>query len=75
MKGKIMSAIKQPKGYGQGSNAKEPSGVKASDASGQRMGMIKNGVAMGKADSVGADKQFNGGRSSGVCYTHERGCK
>jgi hypothetical protein len=30
---------------------------------------------MGKADSVGADKQFNGGRSSGVCYTHERGCK
>jgi len=72
MKGKTMSAMQQPKGYGQGSSAKEPSGVKASDASGERSGMIKNGIAMGKADNISPDKQFNGGRSSGVCYTHTR---
>jgi hypothetical protein len=75
MKEKTMSAMKQPAGYGYGSNAKEPSGVKASDAGGERMGMIKNGVAMGKADATGADKKFNGGRSSGVCYSHSRGGK
>ena len=70
-----MSAMQQPKGYGQGSSAKEPSGVKASDASGERSGMIKNGIAMGKADNISPDKQFNGGRSSGVCYTHSRNGK
>lgn len=67
-----MSAMNQPKGYGYGSNAKEPGGVKASDASGERSGSIRNGIAMGKADSVN-EKQFNGGRSKGVCYTHIRG--
>ena len=73
MKGKTMSAMKDPKGYGYGSNAKEPAGVKASDAGGERSGMIKNGIAMGKADNISPDKQFNGGRTSGVCYTHVRG--
>ena len=67
-----MSAMNQPKGYGYGSNAKEPSGAKASDSSGERSGMIKNGIAMGKADAVGADKKFDGGRHSGICYTHSR---
>ena len=75
MKGKTMSAMKQPKGYGYGSNAKEPSGVKSSDAGGERTGMIKNGIAMGKADATGADKKFDGGRSSGICYTHSRSGK
>ena len=70
-----MSAMNQPKGYGYGSNAKEPSGVKSSDAGGERKGMIKNGIAMGKADATGADKKFDGGRSSGVCYTHSRSGK
>ena len=70
-----MSAMNQPKGYGYGSNAKEPSGVKASDAGGERSGMIKNGIAMGKADNISPDKKFDGGRSSGICYTHERGGK
>ena len=68
-----LSAMNQPKGYGYGSNAKEPGGVKASDASGERSGSIKNGIAMGKADNISPDKQFNGGRSKGVCYTHVRG--
>ena len=66
------NAEMQPKGYGYGSNAKEPSGVKASDASGERHGSLKNGIAMGRADAVSSD-QFNGGRSKGVCYTHIRG--
>ena len=65
------NAEMQPKGYGYGSNAKEPAGVKASDASGERHGKIVNGVAMGMADDVSSD-QFNGGRSKGVCYTHTR---
>ncbi len=64
--------MKEAKGYGFGSNAKEPSGVKASDASGERMGKVRNGVGMGKMDAVGADKKFDGGRSSGTCYTHDR---
>jgi len=64
--------MKEAKGYGFGSNAKEPSGVKASDASGERMERVKNGVGMGKMDAVGSDKKFDGGRSSGVCYTHDR---
>ena len=75
MKEKTMSAMKQPAGSGYGSNAQEPSGVKASDAGGERMGMMKNGVAMGKADATGANKKFDGGRTSGVCYTHSRGGK
>lgn len=69
MKGHTM---KEAKGYGFGSNAKAPSGVKASDASGERMEKMRNGVAMGKMDAVGADKKFDGGRSSGMCYTHDR---
>jgi hypothetical protein len=75
MKGKTMSAMKDPKGYGYGSNAKAPAGVKASDAGGERSGMIKNGIAMGKADNISPDKKFDGGRTSGVCYTHVRGGK
>jgi hypothetical protein len=49
--------------------------VKSSDAGGERTGMIKNGIAMGKADATGANKKFDGGRTSGVCYTHSRGGK
>ena len=64
--------MKEAKNYGFGSNAKEPSGVRASDASGERMEKVRNGIGMGKMDAVGADKKFDGGRSSGVCYTHDR---
>jgi hypothetical protein len=69
MKGHIM---KEAKGYGFGSNAKAPSGVTASDKSGERMEQTRNGVGMGKMDAMGADKKFDGGRTSGVCYTHDR---
>jgi hypothetical protein len=64
------NAEMQPKGYG--TSAKAPAGAAASDKSGERMERTVNGVAMGKADATGADKKFDGGRSKGMCYTHER---
>lgn len=64
------NAEMQPAGYG--TSAKAPAGATASDKSGERTGSVKNGVAMGKADAIGADKNFDGGRSKGVCYTHGR---
>ena len=59
-----------PKGYGSG--AKAPAGASASDSSGERRGKIVNGVGMGKADGMGADHKYDGGRAKGVCYTHGR---
>jgi hypothetical protein len=32
----------------------------------------RGGVAMGKEDAIGSDKEFNTGRTSGVCYEHNR---
>jgi hypothetical protein len=66
------SAMKQPAGYGVGSNAKIPAGASAQDKSGTRSERMVNGVGMGKADMAGADKQFNTGVTSGTCYTHDR---
>ena len=59
-----------PKGYGSGT--KPPAGASASDSSGERHGRIVNGVGMGKADGAGKNSTFDGGRSKGVCYTHDR---
>lgn len=64
------NAEMQPKGYG--TSAKAPAGATASDRSGERMERIVNGVAMGKADATGSNGKFDGGRSKGVCYTHDR---
>ena len=52
--------------------ATAPKGATSSDTSGERMGKIVGGVAMGKEDMVGSDKQFNTGRTAGVCYMHTR---
>jgi len=30
------------------------------------------GVAMGKEDAIGSDKEFNTGRTAGICYDHKR---
>ena len=65
--------MKEAKGYGYGSSAKLPA-AKSSDASGERNASMRGGVAMGKQDAIGSDKQFNTGRTEGVCYTHKRGC-
>ena len=52
--------------------AKLPAGVEASDKSGERSGRKVGGVAMGKEDEIGADKEFNTGRTEGICYDHKR---
>lgn len=62
------------KGVPSTTGATSPKGVDASDSSGERMGKIVGGVAMGKEDMVGSDKLFNTGRTAGVCYTHTREC-
>jgi hypothetical protein len=66
------NAEMQPAGYGYGSNAKMPKGADAADANGNRREKVVNGIGMGKADGVGSDMPFDGGRMKGVCYTHER---
>ena len=40
--------------------------------SGERRGKIKGGVAQGMEDDIGADKEFNTGKTEGVCYEHKR---
>jgi len=64
-----MDSMKGAKGA---SGEKMPKGATASDMSGERKGKLVGGVSMGKEDAVGADKKFDGGKSSGVCYTHTR---
>jgi hypothetical protein len=64
------NAEMQPKGYG--TSAKAPAGATASDKSGERIGKVVDGIGMGKADATGPDKMFDGGRSQGVCYVHDR---
>jgi hypothetical protein len=55
-----------------GTSAKAPAGATASDKTGERSERLKGGVAMGKEDATGSDKKFDTGRTSGVCYTHQR---
>jgi hypothetical protein len=33
---------------------------------------MRGGVGMGKEDAIGSDKEFNTGRTMGVCYEHKR---
>jgi len=50
-----------------------PKGASKADMSGERMEKShRGGVAMGKEDAIGADHQFNTGRTEGVCYEHKR---
>ena len=57
---------------------REPSAAKSSDGSGEKGGKIVNGVGMGKADATGRSGggkesgEYNGGRTGGTCYTHDR---
>jgi len=60
------------KGVPSTTGATAPKGATSSDTSGERMGKIVGGVAMGKEDMVGNDKLFNTGRTEGICYTHTR---
>lgn len=51
---------------------KAPKGVLSSDMSGERKEKLRGGVAQGKEDNIGGDKQFNTGRTPGVCYVKEK---
>ena len=48
--------------------ATPPKGAASSDRTGERMEKMRGGVAQGMEDKTGADKQFNTGRTDGVCY-------
>jgi hypothetical protein len=61
------------KGVPSVTGAKAPMGATASDSSGERHAKsTRGGVAMGKEDAIGSDKLFNTGRTSGICYSHDR---
>jgi hypothetical protein len=50
-----------------------PKGAGKADMSGERMEKShRGGVAMGKEDAIGSDKEFNTGRTAGICYDHKR---
>ena len=48
-----------------------PKGVAASDAS---HGSAKNRIPNAMTNKIGADKKFDGGKTSGVAYVHDRKC-
>ena len=60
------------KGAKSRTGATPPKAAGKADMSGERMGKIVGGVGMGKEDATGMDKEFNTGKTSGVCYTHVR---
>ena len=61
----------EPKGYG--ASASMSGKATASDATGTQ-GSAKKGIPAAKTNMTGADKSFGGGRSGGVCYSHDRKC-
>ena len=67
-----MGKMDSTKGVKSVTGATAPKGATSSDKSGERMGRMVGGVAMGKEDKTLGDKQFNTGRTSGICYTHVR---
>jgi hypothetical protein len=69
-----MGKMDSMKGVPSTTGATAPKGATSSDKTGERMEKMRGGVAMGKEDAIGADKNFNTGKTSGVCYSHKRGC-
>ena len=65
-----MDSMKGAKGA---SGEKLPKGDTSSDMSGERKAKsMRGGVAMGKEDAIGSDKEFNTGRTEGICYEHKK---
>ena len=65
-----MDSMKGAKGA---SGEKLPKGATSSDMSGERKSKsMRSGVAMGKEDAIGSDKEFNTGRTEGICYEHKK---
>lgn len=67
-----MGKMDSMKGTKSMTGATAPKGASMADMSGERKGKIVGSVAMGKEDAVGMDKEFNTGKTAGVCYTHSR---
>ena len=67
-----MGKMDSTKGAKGASGEKMPKGATSSDTSGERMGRMVGGVAMGKEDKTLGDKKFDTGRTAGICYTHTR---
>jgi hypothetical protein len=67
-----MGKMDSTKGTKSVTGATAPKGATSSDMSGERMEKMRGGVAMGKEDKIGSDKQFNTGRTEGICYTKTR---
>lgn len=68
-----MGKMDSSKGVPSVTGAKAPKGATSSDMSGERKEKIVGGVAMGKEDkTAGMEGEFNTGRTSGICYTHDR---
>jgi hypothetical protein len=59
----------QPAGYGYGNNVKM-GGNPAPEM--KSNGTAKNNIPNAMTNKVGKDSKFEGGKSSGVCYTHDR---
>lgn len=54
------------------SGEKMPKGVAKADNKAERHESMRGGVAMGMEDKIGKDKEFNTGRTEGICYEHDR---
>jgi len=67
-----MGKMDSSKGVPSSTGATSPKGADKPDNSGNRSGKVVGGVGMGKEDMTGADKQFNTGKTAGVCYVKEK---
>ena len=67
-----MGKMDSTKGVKSVTGATAPKGASSSDMSGERMEKTRGGVAMGKEDKTGSDKQFNTGKTDGICYVKTR---
>jgi hypothetical protein len=67
-----MGKMDSTKGVKSVTGATPPKGATSSDMSGERMEKMRGGVAMGKEDKIGSDKQFNTGKTDGICYVKTR---
>ena len=61
----------EPKGYGAQVTMK---GNPAADMKSGEQGSAKKGIPNAMTNKTGADKKFEGGKQSGICYTHDRKC-
>ena len=61
----------QPTGYG---NKVKMTGNPAPDMKSGEQGSAKKGIPNAMTNKTGADKKFEGGKMSGICYTHDRKC-